>query len=72
MSKNWPHRPPAVFRLDDDDVIVGLTKDEPAKRAVQVIPEPDAETSVIAVDDPFHGGAGVCVGARCFGAPWAV
>jgi putative membrane protein len=51
MSKNWPHRPPAVFRLDDDDVIVGLTKDEPAKRAVQVIPEPDAETSVIAVDD---------------------
>jgi len=51
MSKNWPHRPPAVFRLDDDDVIVGLTKDEPAKRAVQVIPEADAETSVIAVDD---------------------
>jgi putative membrane protein len=51
MSKNWPHRPPAVFRLDDDDVIVGLTKDEPAKRAVQVIPESDAETSVIAVDD---------------------
>jgi putative membrane protein len=51
MSKNWPHRPPAVFRLDDDDVIVGLTKDEPGKRAVQVIPEPDAETSVIAVDD---------------------
>ena len=51
MSKNWPHRPPAVFRLDDDDVIVGLTKDEPAKRAVQVIPEADAETSVIAVDN---------------------
>ncbi len=51
MSKNWPHRPPAVFRLDDDDVIVGLAKNEPARRAVEVIPEPDAETAVIAVDD---------------------
>jgi putative membrane protein len=53
MSKNWPHRPPAAFRLDDDDVMVGLAKDEAgaAKRAVQVIPEADAETSVIAVDD---------------------
>ena len=51
MSKNWPHRPPAAFRLDDDDVMVGLAKDEPAKRAVQVIPEADAETSVVAVDD---------------------
>jgi putative membrane protein len=53
MSKNWPHRPPAVFRLDDDDVMVGLAKDEAgaAKRAVQVMPEADAETSVIAVDD---------------------
>ena len=28
MSKNWPHRPPAVFRLDDDHVIVGLAKDD--------------------------------------------
>jgi putative membrane protein len=51
MSKNWPHRPPAAFRLDDDDVMVGLAKDEVAKRAVQVIPEADTETSVIAVDD---------------------
>ena len=54
MSKNWPHRPPAVFRLDDDHVMVGLVKDEAAKRAVQVIPEPDTETSVIAVDDPLQ------------------
>ena len=44
MSKNWPHRPPAVFRLDDDHVMVGLAKDDAAKRAVQVIPEPDTET----------------------------
>jgi putative membrane protein len=51
MSKNWPHRPPAVFRLDDDHVMVGLAKDEAAKRAVQVLPEPDTETSVIAIDD---------------------
>jgi putative membrane protein len=54
MSKNWPHRPPAVFRLDDDHVMVGLAKDDAAKRAVQVIPEPDTETSVIAVDDPLQ------------------
>jgi putative membrane protein len=52
MSKTWPHRSPAVFRLDDDDVIVGLAEDTAAKRSVQVIPEPDTETSVIAVDDP--------------------
>jgi len=50
MSKNWPHRPPAVFRLDDDHVMVGLAKDDAAKRAVQVIPEPDTETSAIAAD----------------------
>jgi putative membrane protein len=54
MSRNWPHRPPAVFRLDDDHVMVGLAKDDAAKRAVQVIPEPDTETSVIAVDDPLQ------------------
>ena len=54
MSKNWPHRPPAVFRLDDDHVMVGLAKDDAAKRAVQVIPEPDAETAVVAVDDPLQ------------------
>jgi putative membrane protein len=56
MSKNWPHRPPAAFRLDDDHVMVGLAKDEAgaAKRAVQVIPEADAETSVIAVDDALQ------------------
>jgi putative membrane protein len=54
MSKTWPHRPPAVFRLDDDNVIVGLAEDTAAKRPVQVIPEPDAETSVIAVDDPLQ------------------
>ncbi len=54
MSKNWPHRPPAVFRLDDDHVMVGLAKDEAAKRAVQVLPEPDTETAIIAVDDPLQ------------------
>src|ERR1700689_3012780 len=54
MSKTWPHRPPAVFRLDVDHVMVGLVKDDAAKRAVQVIPEPDAETPVIAVDDPLQ------------------
>ena len=54
MSKTWPHRPPAVFRLDDDHVMVGLAKDDAARRAVQVIPEPDTETSVIAVDDPLQ------------------
>ena len=54
MSKTWPHRPPAVFRLDDDHVMVGLAKDAAAKRAVQVIPEPDTEMPVIAVDDPMQ------------------
>jgi putative membrane protein len=54
MSKTWPHRPPAVFRLDDDHVMVGLAKDDAARRAVQVIPEPDTETPVIAVDDPMQ------------------
>src|SRR6202044_1363025 len=54
MNKNWPHRPPAVFRLDDDQVMVGLAKDQAANRAVQVIPEPDTETSVVAVDEPLQ------------------
>src|ERR1700724_3688457 len=54
MSKPSPHRPPAVFRLDDDHVMVGVAKDDAARRAVQVIPEPDTETAVIAVDDPLQ------------------
>jgi putative membrane protein len=53
-TKNWPHRPPAAFRLDDDNVMVGLVKDDPPARAVQVIPEPDAQNAVIAVDDPLQ------------------
>ena len=53
MSKNWSHRPPAVFRLDDDQVIVGLAKGKagPTKRSVQVMPEPEAGMLAISVED---------------------
>ena len=48
MSKNWPHRPPAVFRLDDDDVMVGLAKDEAAMFPGDLPDDPN---------ELFHSGA---------------
>jgi putative membrane protein len=52
MSKTWRHRPPAVFRLDDDHVMVGPLKDKASSRhAVQVKPEPEFDALAITVDE---------------------
>src|SRR5262249_18732297 len=54
MSKNWRHRPPAVFRLDQDHLIVdsalksGLSSSE---GRAQIKPEPEFEALAITVDD---------------------
>jgi putative membrane protein len=53
MSKNWQHRPPAVFRLDHDHLIVdsamktGVSSERPA----QIKPESEFEALAITVDD---------------------
>ena len=52
MTKTWRHRPPAVFRLDDDHVIVGALKQTGSSRQpVQVKPEPEFDALAITVDE---------------------
>ena len=53
MSKKWKHRPPAVFRLDQDHLIVDLvTKTRvSSERHVQIKSEPEFEALAITVDD---------------------
>jgi putative membrane protein len=52
MTKTWRHRPPAVFRLDDDHVIVGtLTQTGSSHQPVQVKPEPEFDALAITVDE---------------------
>ncbi|MFY9837765.1 MAG: TIGR01620 family protein [Xanthobacteraceae bacterium] len=52
MTKTWRHRPPAVFRLDDDHVIVGTLKETGSSRQpVQVKPEPEFDALAITVDE---------------------
>jgi putative membrane protein len=52
MTKTWRHRPPAVFRLDDDNVIVGTLKQTGSSRqSVQVKPEPEFDALAITVDE---------------------
>jgi putative membrane protein len=48
MSKNWRHRPPAVFRLDHDHLTIDSAVSE---RRAQVKPEPDFEALAITIDD---------------------
>src|SRR5215472_14681438 len=52
MSKKWKHRPPAVFRLDQDHLIVDSTKTRrSSERSAQVKSEPEFEALAITVDD---------------------
>jgi putative membrane protein len=53
MNKTWRHRPPAVFRLDDDHVVVGPARQTgvASRHPVQVKPEPDFDTLAITVDE---------------------
>ena len=55
MSKRWQHRPPAAFRLDDSQVIIGSSEGvrrPPGQSAVLVTPEPWSSTPVISIDNP--------------------
>src|ERR1700745_2788510 len=53
MSKNWRHRPPAVFRLDHDHLTVdsAMKTGPSSERRAQIKPEPDFETLAITIDD---------------------
>jgi putative membrane protein len=52
MTKTWRHRPPTVFRLDDDHVVVGTIKETGSSRQpVQVKPEPQFDTLAITVEE---------------------
>jgi putative membrane protein len=53
MSKKWKHRPPAVFRLDQDHLIVdSVTKTRvSSERQAQIKSEPEFEALAITVDD---------------------
>jgi putative membrane protein len=53
MSKDWRHRPPAAFRLDDAHAIVGEVRQAPG-RGVEIVPEPETGKLAIAVDDPLQ------------------
>ena len=54
MTKTWRHRPPAVFRLDDDHVVVGVVREAgvSSRQPVQVKPEAEFDTLAITVDEP--------------------
>lgn len=54
MSKNWQHRPPAAFRLDDAEVATAAVRRAagPSGHAVQVVPEPEFAPAPIAADAP--------------------
>jgi hypothetical protein len=49
MSKNWRHRPPAVFRLDHDHLTVdsAMKTGLSSERRAQLKPEPDFEALAI-------------------------
>jgi putative membrane protein len=53
MSKNWRHRPPAVFRLDHDHLTIdSVMKAGPSsERRPQIKQEPDFEALAITIDD---------------------
>lgn len=55
MSKTREYRPPAAFRLGDDQEIVAAADegDAAAGRKVRVIPEPESATLAISVGDPI-------------------
>ena len=52
MSKNWRHRPPAVFRLDHDHLTVdsAMKTGLSSERRAQLKPEPDFEALAITID----------------------
>jgi putative membrane protein len=52
MSKNWRHRPPAVFRLDHDHLTVdsAMKTGLSSERRAQIKPEPDFEALAITID----------------------
>jgi putative membrane protein len=54
MSKKWKHRPPAVFRLDQDNLIVDSTSKTggPSERRAQTNSEPEFEALAITINDP--------------------
>jgi putative membrane protein len=51
MSKTWKHRPPAVFRLDQDNLIVGPARGGSSARRTEIKSEPEFEAFAITVDD---------------------
>ena len=53
MSKKWKHRSPAVFRLDQDDLIIdpAITTGGSSGRRTQIKSEPEFEALAITVDD---------------------
>lgn len=52
MSKNWKHRPPTAFRLDQGHVIVGKTKKtDPPDRPLQIKQDAEFEALAITIDD---------------------
>jgi putative membrane protein len=53
MRKKWQHRSPAVFRLDQDHLIVDAAVERPgsSERSTQIKPEPEFEALAITVDD---------------------
>jgi putative membrane protein len=53
MSKKWKHRPPAVFRLDQDDLVIDsvIKTRGSSERRTQIKSEPEIEALAITVDD---------------------
>ena len=53
MRKKWQHRPPAVFRLDQDHLIVdsAMEKGASSERRAQMKPEPEFEALAITIDN---------------------
>jgi putative membrane protein len=60
MSKKWKHRRPAVFRLDQDDLIVGsaIKTAGPSERPTQLKAESEFEALAITVDDSARSSRG--------------
>ena len=54
MRKKWQRRSPAVFRLDQDHLILDAAVERagPSERPTQIKPEPEFEALAITVDDP--------------------
>jgi putative membrane protein len=66
MSKKWKQRPPAVFRLDQDNLIVDSTVKTggPSERRAQISAEPEFESLAITINDPTRSSRR--------GLPWAM